>query len=96
MIEIFDLDGTLWMPKSTPLCVSEVSLTHPKWANHGRDYRLLPGVQQAISHLHSQGATIVIATNQGGLPWNVEVGQKCSSRGVEFRPYRHGPGFKKK
>lgn len=87
-VEIFDLDGTLWIPTNVPLCVAEDRLSHPRWAKHPKDYVLLPNVKETIAALHQNGAEILICTNQGGLPWNVEQGQKCAQKGVDFRPYK--------
>lgn len=86
MIEIFDLDGTLWSPSYVPLCVSQDRRSHPIWAEHAQDYKLLPGVAAAIAPLHADGAKIIVCTNQGGLPWNVDCGQRAARQGKEFRP----------
>jgi D-glycero-D-manno-heptose 1,7-bisphosphate phosphatase len=56
MLVILDKDGTLVTPKSGKTFV-----------RHPRDQALLSGVKERIAALKAAGATLVIASNQGGV-----------------------------
>lgn len=55
-LAILDKDGTLVCPESGS-----------EFVQHPQDQKLLPGVKEAIAHLISNGYTLAIASNQGGV-----------------------------
>lgn len=85
-IHIWDLDGTVWRPARTPLCISSNLLTHPKWAQHGNDYDFYPEAMDRIKQQHQAGDTVLCCTNQGGSPMNVKLGQYKASKHQMFNP----------
>jgi D-glycero-D-manno-heptose 1,7-bisphosphate phosphatase len=80
MLIILDKDGTLVEPASGS-----------DFAQHYADQKLIPGVAERIAELKAMGATLVIASNQGGVAAGhkslesaiAEVKFACELAGIE-------------
>lgn len=86
MLVILDKDGTLVEPAH-----GGSGTSFNQWVEFPEDQRLLPGVAERIAELKAMGATLVIASNQGGVAAGhkslesaiAELKYACELAGVE-------------